>query len=70
MHIGERLRELREQKGLNQKQLAQVAGLDDALISHLERNRRGVTMDHARKLAQVFGITIDELLLAPKRETA
>jgi putative transcriptional regulator len=62
MKIGERLRELREAKGLNQKQLAQVAGLDDATISHLEKNKRGITLEQATKLAAIFEMTIDELL--------
>lgn len=62
MLIGERLRQLREQKGLSQVGLARLAGLDDATISHLELNRRDVNLNHATKLAKVFEITVDEFL--------
>ncbi len=60
--IGERLRLLREQAGLNQKQLAETVGVDAATISHLEQNRRGVHITHAIKLARFFGLTVDEFL--------
>jgi transcriptional regulator with XRE-family HTH domain len=70
MLIGERLRQLREQKGLSQKELATVAGLDDATISHLEKDRRHVTANHAMKLAEVFGMTTSEFWAAIETETA
>lgn len=70
MLIGERLRELREQKGINQRQLADLAGLDDALISHLECNKRDVTANHAIKLAKVFGMTTAEFWAIIETEPA
>jgi transcriptional regulator with XRE-family HTH domain len=67
--FGAHLRELREAKGLNQRQLADIAGLQPATISHLEQGVREVRMVHAIKLARVFDITVDELI-APVRELA
>lgn len=61
-YIGERLRAMREASGLSQRELAQQARLHAALISHLEQNRRPVTMNHAVKLAKVFGVSLDDLL--------
>lgn len=70
MTTGERLRLLREQKGLNQKQLAATVGLDDATISHLERGERDVNLNHARKLSAFFGMTVDEFLRLIESEPA
>ena len=67
--FGAHLRELREAKGLNQRQLADVAGLNAATISHLEQGIREIRMSHAIKLARVFDMTVDELI-APVREVA
>lgn len=67
--FGTHLRELREAKGLNQSQLAELAGLHAATISHLEQGVRDVRMSHAIKLARVFEISVDELI-APVREIA
>lgn len=64
-YIGERLRTLREQKGLSQKQLAEQVGLDDAIINHLELNRRGINIRHAVKLSEFFDIPLGEFLPEP-----
>lgn len=71
MHlIGKRLRELREQKGINQRELAELIEIDAAIISHLEQDRRGVTVSHAIKLAKVFEIRVDDLLNVETLEAA
>lgn len=70
MQIGEQLRQLREQKGLSQKELATIAGLDDAIISHLECNRRHVTVEHATRLAKVFNMSTPEFWAAIEPEVA
>lgn len=69
MLIGERLRQLREQKGLSQVGLARLAGLDDATINHLELNRRDVTANQAIKLAKVFDMSIGEFWAVIETET-
>jgi transcriptional regulator with XRE-family HTH domain len=40
MTFGERLRELRKAKGLNQKELADKVGIDFTYLSKLENGRR------------------------------
>ena len=67
--FGAHLRELREAKGWNQRELSELAGLRPATISHLEQGVREVRMIHAIKLARVFGISVDELI-APVSELA
>lgn len=66
--IGKRLAELREQKGLNQRELADEVKMHPAIISFLECNTRGVTIAQAIKLCAYFGITIDELMASAERE--
>lgn len=64
-YIGERLRTLREDKGLNQRQLADAVGLDVGIINHLEWNRRGATIRHAVKLSEFFGVPLSDFLPEP-----
>lgn len=64
-YIGERLRALREEKGLSQKQLADQVGLDARIINHLEWNRRGLHIRHAVKLSSFFGVPLNEFLPEP-----
>ena len=59
--IGERLYELREQRGWTQVRTAQEAGLSHATITHLETGKVEPRMPTLRKLARAFGVTVDEL---------
>lgn len=43
--IGERLKEIRSDKGLTQMQMAQLLGIDDSVYSSLERNQSQATFD-------------------------
>lgn len=47
---------LLEQRPTTQKQLAQVTGIPQSTISELLSRKRNITADHARKLAQFFGV--------------
>lgn len=60
--IGERIRELREQQGLTQDQLAARAGMSKGFLSDLENNKRNASAEYALRLAQALGASIDYLL--------
>jgi HTH-type transcriptional regulator, competence development regulator len=60
--LGEKLRELREAKGMVQRQVAAKLEVDTAYISKIESNEKPVSRNHLKKLALVLGITEDELL--------
>lgn len=68
--IGKRLAELRKEKGLNQRELADEVGMHPAIISFLECNARGVNMNQAIKLSKYFDISIDELVADATQEPA
>ncbi|MGM9511644.1 helix-turn-helix domain-containing protein [Larkinella sp. GY13] len=60
--LGEKLRRLREAKGLVQRQIAAELELDTAYISKLENNEKPVSRHHLKKLAALLDYPEDELL--------
>lgn len=63
MHLGEKIQRLRRERGLTQTELAQRAGISQAIISRLERHRRGnVNADVLKALAKALGCTTDYLV--------
>ena len=62
MTFGERLREVRERRGLSQNALAERAGVSRQLVFYLESGQRqSPTVDNAKKLARVLNVSIDYL---------
>ncbi len=66
MPILSRLRELREDALLSQRDLAERAGVSQTTIVHAEQGRdvRFVTV---RKLAEALGVPAEELVKPPRR---
>ena len=60
--LGQKLRELREAKGLVQRQVAAELELDTAYVSKIESNEKPVSRQHLKKLSVLLGISEDELL--------
>ncbi len=60
--FAERLKELRLEKGLTQKQLAQNTGLSKSAIDFWEREQRVPNANAVVVLAKFFGVTSDYLL--------
>lgn len=60
--LGEKLKELREAKGLVQRQIAAALEVDTAYISKMESNEKPVSRTHLKKLAVLLGIGEEELL--------
>ena len=61
-NYGEALRYQREQRGLSQSKLAQETGLKQQMISWWEAGKGLPNIDFCAKLADYYGITIDELV--------
>jgi len=57
-----RLKELRKEKGLNQKQLAEIFNVKQNTISQWESGEREPDNDTLKALAKYFGVTTDYLL--------
>jgi transcriptional regulator with XRE-family HTH domain len=62
MALGERLRQLRELANLSQNELAKRANVPRPIISDVESGKqKGITLENARRIARVLGVTLDLL---------
>ena len=69
--IGERIRRLREARGMSQRQLARAAELPQSLLSQVENGVRpgsGIRVDAARRIAFALGVSLDALVGTPVDE--
>lgn len=57
-----RLKQLRQEKGINQEVLAKILGLEIAGISKLETERVPLKDEYIIKLSDYFGVSTDYLL--------
>ena len=57
-----RIKDLREDNDLTQKQVAAVLMCDQSLYSKYERGERALPLDYADKLADFYGVSVDYLL--------
>lgn len=62
IRFGERLRELRIQRGWSQETLANLAYIDRTYIPGIENGKRNVSLVIIEKLSIVLNISISELL--------
>ena len=58
----QKIKELRTQKGLSQKQVAKVIGVSRPTYTAIEVGKQKLDLEEAQKLAKLFGIGVDELL--------
>lgn len=58
----ERLRQLRKQHGFSQEELAEKIGVSRQAVSKWERAEASPDTDNLIELAEIYGITLDELL--------
>ncbi len=61
-HLGERLANLRREKGLSQAELARLLGLGQSTIAMYEKNRRTPDPATLERLADFFHVSVDYLL--------
>ena len=62
MNYGQMFKEYRMEKKLSQRDLAQATGISQQAISFWEQDKRTPNMDDCIKLADFYGITLDELV--------
>lgn len=60
-NLGQRIEELRKQKGLTQEELAEKAGLHRAYFWDIE-NGRNISIKTAYKIAKALDVDLSELL--------
>ena len=61
-NFGERLKELRLEKGLTQKQLANEIGTTQSAIVYWESNKQEPTISTLKKLCRFFNVSADYLI--------
>ena len=59
--LGERVRELRKEKGLSQEALALACDLDRTYIGGVERGERNISLINIYKIAAALGVAAKEL---------
>ena len=59
---GERIRELRTEKGLSCVALGKAIGVNDSVIVRWENNKHDIKAEYLKKVAQYFGVTTDYLV--------
>ena len=57
-----RIRDLREDRDLKQKDLAQFLLCDQSLYSKYERGERSLPLEYADRLADFYGVSVDYLM--------
>lgn len=62
MTVGEKIKQLRKDKGLQQKTVATDVGLDQSNYNKVENGRREPSVEVLQKLSVILGVTVDELL--------
>ncbi|MDE6110361.1 MAG: helix-turn-helix domain-containing protein, partial [Eubacterium sp.] len=66
--IGEFIASLRKESGITQKQLAEKLNVSDKTISHWERGESSPDLSVIPLIADIFGVTCDELIRGEKSE--
>ncbi len=64
-----RIRDLREDRDLTQKQIAEYLLCDQSLYSKYERGERPLPLEYAVKLAQFYHVSLDYLVGLTDRAT-
>ena len=60
--FGKRIRELRTARGLSQEQLAELTGFHRTYIGMIERGERNLSLSNIGVFANVFEMSVSELL--------
>jgi len=60
--FGNRLKTVREEKGLKREEVATIIGTSAAIIGRYERNERTPSIDIAKKIAEALDVSLDYLV--------
>lgn len=59
--VGQRIREIRKEKGYSQEELASRADLDRTYMTSVECGRRNISIVNLYKIAKALGVTLEEM---------
>lgn len=66
IQIGTRIKELRKEKGISQKDFAKLVGINYSTYSNYENNNREPTKAQLKKIADALNVSVDNLLGVPE----
>jgi transcriptional regulator with XRE-family HTH domain len=73
MNVGDNIKRLRKEKGLQQKQIAIELGIDQSNYNKMENGKREPSIEVLNKLSGLFGVSVDDIINpgkeAPKEVT-
>lgn len=64
--VGKRVKELRNNMGISQEELADLAGLDRTYITSVECGKRNISIVNVEKLANALKVTLSEFFTFDK----
>ncbi|MCP4177718.1 MAG: helix-turn-helix transcriptional regulator [bacterium] len=64
MNIGDKIKKVREAKGLSQKQIAITLKMDQAQYSRIENNKTDPSFSSVYKIANALGVELSELFIS------
>ena len=62
MNLGNRITELRKQRGWSQNELSKHIGVSREIVGRYERNDAVPSIDVAKRIANAFGVSLDYLV--------
>lgn len=62
MQIGDKIRNLRSLKGLSQENMAEMLEMSVVAYGDIERNKKDVNLKRLEQIADVFGISVADIL--------
>jgi transcriptional regulator with XRE-family HTH domain len=62
MNLGENIKNIRKERGLQQKQVALEIGVDQSNYNKIENGKREPSVAALKQLADIFGVTLDFLV--------
>lgn len=61
MTLGQKIKELRESKGMFQRQLASILEIGDGFLSKVESDQKPLKRDHLKTISETFNCSFSEL---------
>jgi transcriptional regulator with XRE-family HTH domain len=68
--LGAEIVRLRREAGLDQRDLARQLNVHESAISRLEKGQRGLGVEELYRLAELFGVTADAIVMEEEPEPA
>lgn len=61
VNFGNRVREIRKEKGLSQEALASLAEIDRSYMGHIERGEKNITLTKIYQISEALNVGLAEL---------